>query len=77
MAVEDFVPDELLESIVAQVKLRFLAEAAEKAAQIDREEEIDEIFLHQGLEQDRVAAEKKAYWEAYAEDVVNLVSDED
>ena len=40
-------------------------------------EEIDEMLLHKGFEADALAAEKKAYWEAYAEEVVDLVSDEE
>ena len=71
---EDFVPDEMLESIMAQVKLRSVREAAEQKAQV---EQINEILLYHGLEQDRVAAEKKAYWEDDAGNVVDLVSDED
>ena len=77
MAAEDFVLDDQLEATLAQVRLRSLREAAERAAQLHRDEELDELFLHQGLEQDRAAAEKKAFWEAYAQAVVDLVSDSD
>ena len=59
------------------MRLRSLAEAAERAAQLHRDEELDELFLHQGLEQDRAAVEKKAFWEAYTQEVVDLVSDSD
>ena len=57
--------------------LRSVREAEQKAAQAAREEEIDQILLRQGLEADAVATKKRAYWAAYAEEVVDLVSDDE
>jgi hypothetical protein len=51
--------------------------AEDKAAHGAREEEIDAILLRQGFEADAAASEKKAYWAAYAEEVVDLVSNEE
>ena len=62
---------------MAQVKLRSIAEATKKKAKVDLDEEIDETLLHQWIEQDSVAAEKKAFWDDYANVVVDLVSDDD
>ena len=59
------------------VKLRSEREAEEQAAQLRRNEEINDFFLHQGLEQDSFAAVKKAEWEREAAMVVNLVSDKE
>ena len=68
---EDFVRDDDLKHTMAVVKLRSAREAAERAAQVNRDHDINEIFLHQGLKQDRAAREKKAAM------VVDLVSDEE
>ena len=54
-----------------------LRDVEERKAQLDRDEELNQILLHQGLEADHLARERRAYREEDTTAVVDLVSHDD